>query len=81
MAHDVSMERAAFLEALKPLKSLVKMTDLADAVLSMEKEDLTIALVGVATYVRAREAWHGEVRVPEVFSERGSGDCWALGVW
>jgi hypothetical protein len=67
MAHDISMERADFLEALKPLKSLVKAKELAEAVLSMEGENLTIALVGVATYVRARGAWPGEVRVPGLF--------------
>lgn len=67
MAHDVSMERAAFLEAMKPLKSLVKMKDLAEAVLSMEGEDLTIALVGVATFIRAEGVWNGEIRAPSAF--------------
>lgn len=67
MTHSVSMSRADFLEALKPVKGLIKLKDVADALISMEGEFLTIAVVGLATSVAAEGAWPGEVRVPGRF--------------
>jgi hypothetical protein len=67
MSHAVTIERAAFLGALRPLKKLASKKDLADALVTLKGSELTIELIGIVMGAEAAGTWPGEVRVNGAF--------------
>lgn len=75
MSCSVRAARKDLIEALKPLRSIVKKKDLnSAAVVSMDGHTLKVAFIGGSVSIPTEGSWAGEVRVPTLLFVRLAGN-------